>query len=163
MRRGLPRRPDPVRHPADGDAPPARSRRPHGDVCGTGQRFTSPSYSLHSRSRPVPSWSRLMRAATICSSGSGRRHRQGRGDESAGPVSIRRDLRERPVWADRRHAAHEPDQDRGSAEGRAPDIIVSFSYNEDAAVAGMAGVSYASSINRRGYTAASRLPIPSFH
>jgi arylsulfatase A-like enzyme len=34
--------------------------------------------------------------------------------------------------------------------GRAPDIIVSFSYDENVAVAGKSGVSYASSINRRG-------------
>jgi len=33
---------------------------------------------------------------------------------------------------------------------RAPDIIVSFSYDETAAVAGKLGVSYASSVNRRG-------------
>ena len=36
------------------------------------------------------------------------------------------------------------------AGGRAPDIIVSFSYDENVAVAGKSGVSYASSINRRG-------------
>jgi arylsulfatase A-like enzyme len=33
---------------------------------------------------------------------------------------------------------------------RAPDIIVSFSYDETTAVAGKPGVSYASSVNRRG-------------
>jgi arylsulfatase A-like enzyme len=37
-----------------------------------------------------------------------------------------------------------------SGNGRAPDIIVSFSYDENVAVAGRSGVSYASSINRRG-------------
>jgi len=37
-----------------------------------------------------------------------------------------------------------------SGNGRAPDIIVSFSYDENIAVAGKLGVSYASSINRRG-------------
>jgi hypothetical protein len=37
-----------------------------------------------------------------------------------------------------------------STNGRAPDIIVSFSYDENVAVAGKSGVSYASSINRRG-------------
>jgi hypothetical protein len=37
-----------------------------------------------------------------------------------------------------------------SASGRAPDIIVSFSYDEKVAVAGKSGVSYASSVNRRG-------------
>ena len=37
-----------------------------------------------------------------------------------------------------------------SGKGRAPDIIVSFSYDENVAVAGKSGVSYASSINRRG-------------
>jgi hypothetical protein len=37
-----------------------------------------------------------------------------------------------------------------SGNGRAPDIIVSFSYDENVAVAGKSGVSYASSINRRG-------------
>ena len=36
------------------------------------------------------------------------------------------------------------------ANGRAPDIIVSFAYDENVAVAGKSGVSYASSINRRG-------------
>jgi hypothetical protein len=34
--------------------------------------------------------------------------------------------------------------------GRAPDIIVSFSYDETTLVAGKSGVSYASSVNRRG-------------
>jgi len=37
-----------------------------------------------------------------------------------------------------------------SGKGRAPDIIVSFSYDENVAVAGKSGISYASSINRRG-------------
>ena len=37
-----------------------------------------------------------------------------------------------------------------SASGRAPDIIVSFSYDQNVAVAGKSGVSYASSVNRRG-------------
>jgi arylsulfatase A-like enzyme len=37
-----------------------------------------------------------------------------------------------------------------SGNGRAPDIIVSFSYDENVTVAGKSGVSYASSINRRG-------------
>ena len=37
-----------------------------------------------------------------------------------------------------------------SENGRAPDIIVSFNYDENAAVAGVAGISYASSVNRRG-------------
>ncbi len=37
-----------------------------------------------------------------------------------------------------------------SGNGRAPDIIFSFSYDENVAVAGKSGVSYASSINRRG-------------
>lgn len=34
--------------------------------------------------------------------------------------------------------------------GRAPDIIVSFAFDENVAVAGRAGISYASSVNRRG-------------
>jgi hypothetical protein len=37
-----------------------------------------------------------------------------------------------------------------SASGRTPDIIVSFSYDENVAVAGRSGISYASSVNRRG-------------
>ena len=37
-----------------------------------------------------------------------------------------------------------------SGNGRAPDIIVSFSFDENVAVAGKSGVSYASSVNRRG-------------
>ncbi len=37
-----------------------------------------------------------------------------------------------------------------SGNGRAPEIIVSFSYDENVTVAGKPGVSYASSINRRG-------------
>ena len=37
-----------------------------------------------------------------------------------------------------------------SGRSRAPDIIVSFSYDENVAVAGKSGVSYASSVNRRG-------------
>ena len=35
-------------------------------------------------------------------------------------------------------------------KGRAPDIIVSFSYDESVSVAGKPGVIYASSVNRRG-------------
>src|SRR5213076_1441705 len=34
--------------------------------------------------------------------------------------------------------------------GRAPDIIVSFTFDENVTVAGRPGISYASSINRRG-------------
>src|SRR5436190_6195006 len=37
-----------------------------------------------------------------------------------------------------------------SGIGRAPDIIISFSFDENVVVAGKSGVSYASSINRRG-------------
>ncbi|HEV8094694.1 MAG TPA: alkaline phosphatase family protein [Burkholderiales bacterium] len=37
-----------------------------------------------------------------------------------------------------------------SVAGRAPDIIVSFAFDENVAVAGRAGISYASSVNRRG-------------
>lgn len=36
------------------------------------------------------------------------------------------------------------------AAGREPDIIVSFTYDENASVAGRRGISYASSVNRRG-------------
>src|SRR5438132_835718 len=36
------------------------------------------------------------------------------------------------------------------ARGRGPDIIVSFSFDENVAVAGRPGISYASSVNRRG-------------
>jgi arylsulfatase A-like enzyme len=36
------------------------------------------------------------------------------------------------------------------ARGRGPDIIVSFSFDENVAVAGRRGISYASSVNRRG-------------
>src|SRR5206468_1870861 len=38
----------------------------------------------------------------------------------------------------------------GPARGRGPDIIVSFSFDENVAVAGRPGISYASSVNRRG-------------
>jgi hypothetical protein len=37
-----------------------------------------------------------------------------------------------------------------SGNGRAPDIIVSFSFDENVIVAGKSGISYASSVNRRG-------------
>ena len=37
-----------------------------------------------------------------------------------------------------------------SGSGRAPDIIVSFNFDENVAVAGKSGISYASSVNRRG-------------
>jgi hypothetical protein len=38
----------------------------------------------------------------------------------------------------------------GPGSGRGPDIIVSFSFDEHVAVAGRPGISYASSVNRRG-------------
>jgi hypothetical protein len=41
-------------------------------------------------------------------------------------------------------------QTENDVSGRAPDIIVSFSYDENVSVAGKPGVSYASSVNRRG-------------
>ena len=37
-----------------------------------------------------------------------------------------------------------------TAAGRAPDIMVSFNYDETVAVSGKLGISYASSVNRRG-------------
>ena len=37
-----------------------------------------------------------------------------------------------------------------TVSGRSPDIIVSFTFDENAAVAGRRGISYASSVNRRG-------------
>src|SRR4029079_9198270 len=37
-----------------------------------------------------------------------------------------------------------------SGTDRSPDVIVSFSYDDDATVAGRSGIVYASSVNRRG-------------
>jgi hypothetical protein len=37
-----------------------------------------------------------------------------------------------------------------AAPGRGPDIIVSFTFDENVTVAGRSGISYASSVNRRG-------------
>jgi arylsulfatase A-like enzyme len=123
----------------------------HGNVCGRAQKYTSPSYIVP---KPIPA------GAIVVAANAGSDYLfvpDGNIDTVKAAVTS---LQSRPQFG----AMFVSDRygeipgtlpmslikTESGANGRAPDIIVSFSFDENAAVAGKSGVSYASSINRRG-------------
>jgi arylsulfatase A-like enzyme len=123
----------------------------HGNVCGRVQKYTSPSYVVP---RPVPA------GAIVVAANAGSDYLfvpDGNIDTvKAAVTSLQSRLQFGAMFVSDRYGEilgtlpMSLIKTESSANGRAPDIIVSFSFDENAAVAGKSGVSYASSINRRG-------------
>ena len=122
-----------------------------GSVCGRAQKYTSPSYAVP---KPIPAGAIVVAA----NAGSDYLFVPDGNIETvkAAVVSMQSRLQFGAIFVSDRYgeiAGTLPMsliKTENSGNGRAPDIIVSFSYDENVAVAGKSGVSYASSINRRG-------------
>jgi arylsulfatase A-like enzyme len=123
----------------------------HGKVCGRAQKYTSPSYVVP---KPVPAGAIVVAA----NAGSDYLFVPDGNIETvkAAVASLQSRLQFGAIFVSDKHgeiAGTLPMsiiEAENSGSGRAPDIIVSFSYDENVAVAGKSGVSYASSVNRRG-------------
>ena len=122
-----------------------------GSVCGRAQKYTSPSYAVP---KPIPAGAIVVAA----NAGSDYLFVPDGNIETvkAAVVSMQSRLQFGAIFVSDRYgeiAGTLPMsliKTENSGNGRAPDIIVSFSYDENVAVAGKSGVSYASSVNRRG-------------
>ena len=123
----------------------------HGNVCGRTQKYTSPSYVVP---KPIPAGAIVVAA----NAGSDYLFVPDGNIETvkAAVVSLQSRLQFGAIFVSDKYgeiAGTLPMsliKTETSGNGRAPDIIVSFSYDENVAVAGKSGVSYASSVNRRG-------------
>jgi arylsulfatase A-like enzyme len=123
----------------------------HGDVCGRAQAYTSQSYVVP---KPIPAGAVVVAA----NAGSDYLFVPDGNIETvkAAVVSLQSRLQFGAIFVSDKYDEIVGTLSMGliktenSGNGRAPDIIVSFSYDENVAVAGKSGVSYASSINRRG-------------
>jgi len=120
-----------------------------GEVCGRAQSYTSPAYVIP---KHVPAGAIVVAA----NAGSDYLFVPDHDTETvrAAVASLQSRLQFGAIFVSDRHGeiAGTLPMSLIKAEngGRAPDIIVSFSYDETTAVAGKSGVSYASSVNRRG-------------
>jgi hypothetical protein len=120
-----------------------------GEICGRGQNYTSPRYVVP---KPVPAGAIVVAA----NAGSDYLFVPDHNTETvrAAVASLQSRLQFGAIFVSDRYgeiAGTLPmSLVKTENSGRAPDIIVSFSYDENTAVAGKPGVSYASSINRRG-------------
>lgn len=122
-----------------------------GSVCGRAQKYTSPGYAVP---KPIPAGAIVVAA----NAGSDYLFVPDGNIETvkAAVVSMQSRVQFGAIFVSDRYGeiagtlpmSHIKTENSGN--GRAPDIIVSFSYDEHVAVAGKSGVTYASSINRRG-------------
>ena len=136
---------------ADGTNLHPRKDDQHGEVCGRTSKYTSPSYSVP---KPIPAGAIVVAA----NAGSDYLFVPDGNIETvkAAVVSLQSRLQFGAIFVSDKHgeiAGTLPMsliKTESSASGRAPDIIVSFSYDDNVAVAGRSGISYASSVNRRG-------------
>ena len=136
---------------ADGTHLHSRKDDEMGHVCGRPQKYTSHSYAVP---KPLPA------GAVVVAANAGSDYLfvpDGNSDTvRAAVVSLQSRLQFGAIFVSDKYgdiAGTLPMsliKTETSGKGRAPDIIVSFSYDENVAVAGKSGVSYASSINRRG-------------
>ena len=123
----------------------------HGNVCGRTQKYTSPSYVVP---KPIPAGAIVVAA----NAGSDYLFVPDGNIETvkAAVMSLQSRLQFGAIFVSDKYgeiAGTLPMsliETENSGNGRAPDIIVSFSFDENVAVAGKSGVSYASSVNRRG-------------
>src|SRR5947208_7106329 len=123
----------------------------HGHVCGPAQKYTSPAYQIP---KPIPA------GAIVVAANAGSDYLfvpDGNIDTvKAAVASLQSRLQFGAIFVSDRYgevAGTLPMsliKTENSGNGRAPDIIVSFSFDENVAVAGKSGISYASSVNRRG-------------
>jgi hypothetical protein len=129
----------PTRHDADGS------------VCGKAQRYTSPKYVLP---KPVPAGGIVVAA----NAGSDYLFVPD-GDPNtvkAAVVSLQSRLQFGAIFVSDRYGDVTGTlpmsliNTENPVTGRGPDIIVSFTFDDNVAVAGRPGISYASSVNRRG-------------
>jgi arylsulfatase A-like enzyme len=120
-----------------------------GEVCGRAQNYTSPGYVVP---KPVPAGAIVVAA----NAGSDYLFVPDHSTETvrAAVASLQSRLQFGAIFVSDRYgevAGTLPmSLIKSENSGRAPDIIVSFSYDENTAVAGKSGLSYASSVNRRG-------------
>jgi len=123
----------------------------HGKVCGRSQKYTSPSYMVPA---PVPAGAIVVAA----NAGSDYLFVPDGNIEAvkAAVASLQSRVQFGAIFVSDKHgqiAGTLPMsliRAETSGSGRAPDIIVSFNFDENVLVAGKSGVSYASSVNRRG-------------
>ncbi len=130
-------------HPTKNDA--------DGTVCGTAQMYTSPRYVV-----PTP----LPAGGIVVAANAGSDYLfVPDGDANtvtAAVVSLQSRLQFGAVFVSDKYGDVAGTLRMGlintesPASGRGPDIIVSFSFDDNVAVAGRPGISYASSVNRRG-------------
>jgi hypothetical protein len=126
-------------------------RDDEGHVCGRPQKYTSLSYSVP---KPIPAGAVVVAA----NAGSDYLFVPDANIETvkAAVVSLQSRLQFGAIFVSDKYreiAGTLPMsliKTETSGNGRPPDIIVCFSYDENVAVAGKSGISYASSINRRG-------------
>src|SRR4051812_5223287 len=135
----------------DGTQAQPRQVDQHGHVCGPAQKYTSPAYQVP---KPSPA------GAIVVAANAGSDYLfvpDGNIDTvKAAVASLQSRLQFGAIFVSDRYgevAGTLPMsliKTGNSADGRAPDIIFSFSFDENVAVAGKSGISYASSVNRRG-------------
>jgi len=121
----------------------------HGDICGRPQKYTSPSYVVP---KPVPAGAIVVAA----NAGSDYLFVPDGNIETvkAAVASLQSRLQFGAIFVSEKHGdipgTFPMSLIKTENTGRAPDIIVSFNYDDDSTVAGRSGIVYASSINRRG-------------
>ena len=123
----------------------------HGHVCGAPQKYTSPAYQVP---KPLPA------GAIVVAANAGSDYLfvpDGNSDTvKAAVASLQSRLQFGAIFVSDKYgevAGTLPMsfiKTENSGNGRAPDVIFSFSFDENVAVAGKSGISYASSVNRRG-------------
>jgi arylsulfatase A-like enzyme len=123
----------------------------HGNICGRPQKYTSASYVVP---KPVPA------GAIVVAANAGSDYLfvpDGKTETvKAAVASLQSRLQFGAIFVSDKHGQIPGTlpmsliKTENTGTGRAPDIIVSFSYDDDSAVAGRSGIVYASSINRRG-------------
>jgi arylsulfatase A-like enzyme len=123
----------------------------HGHVCGPAQKYTSPAYLVP---KPIPA------GAIVVAANAGSDYLfvpDGNIDTvKAAVASLQSRLQFGAIFVSDKYgevAGTLPMsliKTDNSSNGRAPDIIFSFSFDDNLAVAGKSGITYASSVNRRG-------------
>lgn len=123
----------------------------HGHICGKAQEYTSPSYLVP---WPIPA------GAIVVAANAGSDYLFVRDHDPATVKAAVVSLQSRPqfgaIFVSDRYGPVTGTlpmsliQTEHAGNVRAPDIIVSFNFDESVSVAGKSGISYASSINRRG-------------
>src|SRR3954462_3665027 len=123
----------------------------HGNVCGRAQKYTSPTYLIP---KPIPA------GAIVVAANAGSDYLfvpDGNiGTVNSAVASLQGRLQFGAIFVSDKYGVVAGTlpmsliKTETSGNGRAPDIIVSFNFDDNVAVAGKTGISYASSVNRRG-------------